>query len=97
MSMINTGNYVSQLEIALLDKWREKIPVEERAKMVLADMFDLIISLWEKKIITDSYLAMETLNFYYKYKKYRYFEDNPTIKDKAEGVLNHLLPLITSL
>ncbi|WP_353106277.1 hypothetical protein [Acetoanaerobium noterae] len=53
--------------------WKSKAPEELKRKTLFSNFYDLIIRMWGFKVIVDSSLAMDILNFYNKYKKYRFF------------------------
>lgn len=38
---------------------------------ILNEVYDLIISLWDKGVIKDSRLAMDILHYYHRYRKYK--------------------------
>lgn len=69
MNRIDTLLHDLENQVSFL--WKSKAPEEFKRKTLFSDFYDLIIGMWGFKVIADSRLAMDILNFYNKYNKYR--------------------------
>lgn len=90
------GSIIRQVQKPLLDKAKAHWKNNNMRPTIFADYYDLVIYLWNEKLIQDSRLSMDILHFFNHYSRFVHIDPTSysqylTTKQNAEQEKNDIL------